>query len=255
MNWINAKSVAAIAVAALVAGTAGYLAQKQKTDQLQTQVDAALGQLEKAKADALAAQQTQAAREQELQTLRSASVELARARNEVAQLRQQRETAARVAAAPAPPAPKPAAPTAFPPGTYLNKEHLSFAGFATPEATIQSLCWAMVNGQTNIVQRIIPADLPQGQDLAANLAAALQNAVPYFQGMQVMAEKVLADDRMELMVKVDSQAPPAGMEGNVPPPFNVLPMVRVNNEWLLGGSPVDYSPDWAKTGQVKTFAQ
>lgn len=253
MSWINAKSVAAIAAAALLAGTAAYLAQKHKTDQLQTQMDAALAQLETAKASAQAARMSQAAREQELQALRSAAVELARSRNEVAQLRQQGETAAKAAASPASPAPGPAAPAAFPPGTYVNKAQLAFAGYATPEATIQSLAWAMANGQTNFVPRIIPADLPQGQQLAQDLQQASQDAAPFFLGMQVMAEKLLADDRVELMVKVDAQAPP-GVEVNLPPPFNILPMVRVDNEWKLGGAPQDYSPDWAKTGQIKMFA-
>jgi hypothetical protein len=252
---MNAKSFAAVAVAALLGAAVGYLAQKQKTDELQTQVAAALGQLEKARAETQAAQQSQAARDQELQSLRSASVELARSRNEIAQLRQQRETAAKPPAAPAGAPAKPAAPAAFPPGIYLKKEQLAFAGFATPEATIQSLAWAALNGQTNFAQRIIPADLPQGQELAANLGAALQSEVPYFQGMQVMAEKVLAEDRVELKVMVDSQAPPAGAEANVPPHLNILPMVRVNNEWLLGGSPQDYTEDWATTGQIKTYAQ
>jgi hypothetical protein len=36
MSWINAKSAAAMAAAALLAGTATYLAQKHKADQLFT---------------------------------------------------------------------------------------------------------------------------------------------------------------------------------------------------------------------------
>jgi len=252
---MNAKSFVAVAVAALLGGAVGYLAEKQKTDELRTQVADSLGRLEKAKADAQADAQSQAAREQELQSLRSAAVELARSRNEIAQLQQQRAAAAKAPTPPSSTPAKAAAPSAFPPGTYVSKEQLAFAGFATPEATIQSLAWATMNGQTNFAQRIIPADLPQGQELATNLGAALQASVPYFQGMQVMAEKVLADDRMEIMVKVDSQAPPAGQEVNLPPPFNILPMVKVNNEWLLGGSPQDYTEDWAKTGQVKTYGQ
>ena len=154
MSWINPKSVAAMAAAALLAGTAVYLAQKHQADQLQTQRDSALAQLETAKAEAQAARQSQAAREQELQTLRSASVELAHSRNVVGRLLQESETAVRAAAAPASLAPKPAAPAAFPPGTYVNKAQLAFAGFATPEATIQSLAWASVNSQTNFVEQI-----------------------------------------------------------------------------------------------------
>ena len=30
-------------------------------------------------------------------------------------------------------------------------------------------------------------------------------------------------------------------------------MVRIADEWKIGASPQDYSPDWAKSGQIKTF--
>lgn len=39
MSWINVKSLAAIAVAALLAGATTYWAQKQKVDRLQSQMD------------------------------------------------------------------------------------------------------------------------------------------------------------------------------------------------------------------------
>jgi multidrug efflux pump subunit AcrA (membrane-fusion protein) len=254
MSWINAKSLAAIAAAALLAGTAGYLAQKQKTDQLQARMDATLAQLEQAKAVNQAAQEALAARDQQLQKLQTATTELARTRNQVAQLQQQRDTAARSAPPPASPAPKPAALAAFPPGTYVNRAQLSFAGYASPEATIQSLAWAAVNGQSNIIPHVIPTDLEGGQELAQALQTALQDAGPAFTGMQILAEKVLADDRLEVLVKLDVQQVPGGSD-NLPPPLNILPMVRVDNEWKLGGNPQNYSENWPTTGQIKTFAQ
>lgn len=254
MSWINAKSLAAIAAAALLAGAAGYLAQKQKTDQLQTRMDAALAQLEQAKAVNQTAQEALAARDQQLQKLQAASTELARARNQIAQFQQQRDTAARSAPPPAGPAPKPAAPAAFPPGTYVGRAQLSFAGYSTPEAVIQSLAWGAVNGQSDIIPHVIPTDLEGGQDLAKALETALQDAGPAFAGMQIMAEKVLDDDRLEVMVKLDMQPVPGG-SADLPPPLNILPMVRVDNEWKLGGSPQNYSENWPNTGQIKTFVQ
>ena len=50
MSWINAKSVTAIVVAAIIAGATGYLTEKQKADRLQAQVAESLAQLEKEKA-------------------------------------------------------------------------------------------------------------------------------------------------------------------------------------------------------------
>jgi hypothetical protein len=255
MSSINAKSLAAIAVAAILAGAAAYLAQKQKVDRLQSQMDDSLAQLQQAKADAQAARQSLAAQDQELQKLRTASTDLARTRNEIAQLRQQRAAAPPAARAPANPAARSTATGAYPPGTYFSREQANFAGFATPEATLQSLAWAGLNGQTNVVPRVVPADLPQAQQLVDELQQSLQVAAPVFQGMQIVAEKTLPDGQIEVLVKIDSQTVPGG-EANAPPPFNIVPMAQVDNEWKITASPIDYSsrPDWANTGQVKTFA-
>jgi hypothetical protein len=258
MSSINGKSLAVVAVAgaALLAGIITFLAQKQKVDLLQAQINDVQTQLEQAKAANQTAQQNLAARDQELHNLLSASTDLARTRNEIAQLRQQRATAASNAPAPANPTARTAAPAAFPPGTYVNRDQLAFAGYATPEATIQSLAWAAVNGQTNIISSAIPTNLPepQGQQLMEELTQALQGAGPILQGMQITAEKTLGDGQMEVLVKIDSQTPPGG-DANGPPPYNIVPMMQVDNEWKIAGSATDYSsvPDWAKTGQIKTF--
>ncbi len=262
MSWINAKSVAAMAAAALLAGTAGYMAQKQKLDQLQAKADAALAQLDEAKAAAQTAQQALAARERQLQDSGSNSLELARARNQITplaqqqqQLQRERDAAVRAAAAAPTAAVRTAAPTAFPPGTYINRTQLSGAGFASPEATIQTLAWAAVNGETNLVAQAVSAAFPQAEQFAAQLQQALLAAAPVFQGVQVMAEKSIADGRVELLVKVDVVVPAGVDPRGLPPNLNVVGLVRENNEWKMGAQPQDYSPDWQKTGQIRTFAQ
>ena len=254
MSWINTKSVAAIAAAALLGGTAGYLAQKQKADQLQAKSEAALAQLEQAKADLKAAQKALAARDQELQKMQTVTVDLARARNQIAQLRQPRQTAAQNASSPANAAAISAARAAFPPGAYVSREQLAFAGYSSPEATMQSLAWAAINGQTNIVENAVSSDMPQSRQFAAQLQMALQSAGPFFKGMQIQSQKALADDSVELKIKVDVQSDPSG-SANLPPPFNLVRLMRVDNEWKINAEPQDYTPDWEKTGQIKTFAQ
>ena len=90
----------------------------------------------------------------------------------------------------------------------MRRDALAFAGYGTPEATIQTLAWAAITGQTNIAANVVPADLPQGELLAQELMGALQAAGPAFSGMQIMAEKTMGDGRLELLVKVDVQQPP-----------------------------------------------
>jgi len=255
MSWINAKSVAAMVAAAIVAGATGYLTEKQKADRLEAQVAAVQAELQQAKADSQTASDALAARDREVQRLQSATSDLAKSRNEIAQLRQRGNTAPPAAVPPTAPAIRTTDTTAYAPGTYIQRSALAFAGYGSPEATIQTLAWAAVHGQTNVAQLVVPADLPEGEQLAASLMGALQAAGPAFSGMQIVAEKTLADDRLEVMVKVDVQAPPGVSPDNLPPPYNVLPMVRIGNEWKLGGAPEDYTPDWPKSGQIKNFTQ
>jgi RNA polymerase sigma factor (sigma-70 family) len=255
MNCINAKSVAAIAVAALVAGATGYLTEKQKADRFEAQAADSLAELQRAKAESQTAQDSLAAREREVQRLQTAASDLAKARNEVAQLRQRETSPRTVAPPPAAATPRSSQTTAYAPGTYVQRGALAFAGYGSPEATIQTMAWAAVNGQTNVAHLVVPADLPQGEQLATNLMGALQSAGPAFAGMQIVAEKTLAEDRMEVLVKVDVQAPPGVSSNELPPPYNVLPMIRVASEWKLAGPPQDYSPDWGNSGQIKSFTQ
>jgi hypothetical protein len=65
---------------------------------------------------------------------------------------------------------------------------------------------------------------------------------PLFKGMQVVARKVLAEDKVELKVKMDVESPPDSKVDM--PPFWIQPMVKVGNEWKLGGSTRDYQSSW-----------
>ena len=69
--------------------------------------------------------------------------------------------------------------------------------------------------------------------------------------MQFVARKALADDRVELKVKMDMAPLPDGPQEQ--PPFMIQPMVKVGNEWKLGGSTRGYNADWENVGQIQIF--
>jgi len=69
--------------------------------------------------------------------------------------------------------------------------------------------------------------------------------------MQIVAKKVLADDRVELKFKNDhdtaiSQLP--GVQHILK--YGVQTMVRVANDWKLDGLPHSYQESWEDDGQV-----
>ena len=71
---------------------------------------------------------------------------------------------------------------------------------------------------------------------------------PLFKGVQILAQKNVSDDRVELKVKYDTDPiPNAPKESSE---FMIQPMVKVGNEWNLGGSTRSYNPQWEQEGNV-----
>jgi len=98
VHWINAKVAAAIAGAALVAGTGTYIGQQKQIDQLRTQNQALEAQQVKLTTDVETAAAASRSNQDELERQRKNSTELLRLRNEVSQLRRDAQEQASAAA-------------------------------------------------------------------------------------------------------------------------------------------------------------
>jgi hypothetical protein len=57
---------------------------------------------------------------------------------------------------------------------------------------------------------------------------------PLFNGLQIVARKELAEDKVEFKVKMD--ADPLPSQKATQPEFLVQPMIKVGEFWKLGGS-------------------
>ncbi len=80
-------------------------------------------------------------------------------------------------------------------------------------------------------------------------------AATVFKGIQIVAKKVVADDKVELKVRVDyDSAAMKNLTSHSPPEYMLQPMVRVGNEWKLGGSTRNHTESWERDGQIQTFA-
>jgi small-conductance mechanosensitive channel len=87
MNWINLKSITAIAVAALAAGTGTHLIQQREANRLRNENQNLVAQQEQSTTDRDTALSAAIANKDELERLRKDQSELLRLRNEVGQLR------------------------------------------------------------------------------------------------------------------------------------------------------------------------
>ena len=258
MNWINAKSAAALVAAALMAGTGTYFVQERRVTDGEARARQMLeqqNQLALARDEALAAARTNT---QDAERARQDASDLARLRNEVTQLRQQ--LAARKTPTPPPVSLPREAPqaVAHPPGSYIPKEQMAHVGFATPEAAIETITFVMMSGtydQVNEAAGNEVADEELKNPKAREEFTERQKKIaPLFQGMQIVAKKILADDKVQLKVKQTYD--PGILELNPNremPEFFIQPMVKVGSEWRLGGSTRDHKEDWETTGQIQTF--
>lgn len=77
---------------------------------------------------------------------------------------------------------------------------------------------------------------------------------PLFKGMQVVARKALADDKVELKYKQDWDAAMAQLNPRMPE-FFVQPMAKVGGARRISGSTRGYQPEWDSDARVQTFIQ
>lgn len=180
---------------------------------------------------------------EELERLRTETGEVHKLRNEVSQLRagakelgqlrtenQKLRTADRQLQA----APKTgvAAPS---PATsqerYYAKEDWAFTGYATPEAALQSVVWAMREGDTRtFLASLAPEEMARvqkewGNKSEAEISADAKRGTDKISNLRILESKTLSDDEVVLNVYA------AGGEDKV----QKISMKRIGGEWKLAG--------------------
>jgi RNA polymerase sigma factor (sigma-70 family) len=255
MSWINAKSFTAIIAAAALAGTGTYYVQKGRENDLQAENQRLTAEQDKLTAEHNADLVSAQAGKEELERLHKDLRDLPRLRNEVAQLKRQRdEVKPALSTQPAKnpglaqlPTPEAGA------GRYLSSDQLANVGHATPEAGLQTITWAMIKGTFDDVNKTVSPEL-LGEELKnpdkarAQFEQSQKKMAPLFKGMQIVARKVLAEDKVELKIKMDADPIPGSKAPT--PPYMVQPMVKVGDEWKLGGSTREHKPKWDEDGQI-----
>jgi hypothetical protein len=136
-------------------------------------------------------------------------------------------------------------------GHHLTKKQMTFAGYATPEAALQSIAWAAINGDGDKVFACfspeMQADISKEPNGRAKFNADIKRHAQQLKSMQIMARKMLADDKAELKIKLDITSP--AKNGKPAPGFRIQPMVKIGAEWKLCGSTRAYTPDWDEGSQ------
>jgi hypothetical protein len=182
-------------------------------------------------------------RNEELERLRTEASEVHKLRNEVSQLRvgvkaveqlrtenqQLRQANQQLQGGPKNGVVTPAAATSQ--EGYYAKENWAFTGYATPEAALQSVIWAMREGDTKtFLAGLAPEEMERvqkewGSKSEAQISADAKRGTDKINSIRILESKALSDDEVVLNVYA------AGGEDKV----RKISMKRVGVEWRLAG--------------------
>jgi hypothetical protein len=171
---------------------------------------------------------------------REETLELARLRNTVRQLRERARTNTVAAATTPTPAPQaePSKPGRKPALATITLASAANVGHASPEATVQSLIWSLrETSLADMAACMTPAarekldlgDPNKSHEKFAAESAQIRNSL---QAMEIIARKQNPDGSFRLGLRVRLE-----QNGEVHEEEAVLPFAQVGNEWLLDQAP------------------
>ena len=152
-------------------------------------------------------------------------------------------------------------PHAQPPhaaGAYILKNQFAFAGYATPEAALESMLWAYLNGDYDMVMSSVgpkdQADLKkQFGGNPKRFKSQMRRESTQFKGAQILARKTVSADKVELKFQI---VEPGGSGGRVTTNCMIQPLVKIGNEWkLVMNESTQYKTNWDQSGEIQTFVQ
>jgi RNA polymerase sigma factor (sigma-70 family) len=144
------------------------------------------------------------------------------------------------------------------PGQYIPVSALSFVGYDSPEAALESFKWAMIKGTLDQANDAIPPDQRDkeiSQKMRDDFAAMQSKLAPKCRGFQIMEKKVLNETNVEFKVRDDMYTSNTdGSDSGLTPLLATVPVLKYGDEWKTGGAQ-SYSPRWETNGDVETFSQ
>ena len=140
-------------------------------------------------------------------------------------------------------------------GTLILKNQLVFAGYKTPEATIESIFWAMMNGNYKVAIASVPKEQSvkvfgenSKQFMSQNQRGELQD----FASLQIIARKNVSADKVELKLQIRDN----DQRNNSDSEPGIVTMTKIGNEWKLDfNAPRGYITNWGNSGDIVTFVQ
>jgi hypothetical protein len=233
MQVFRPKTSAVVLVTVVITGTF-FATQQTQLSRIRNAQRQLVAQHNELRANYAALLTTAEARDAEILRLRVETAGVPALRNQLAQARRQLATALaenQVSSA---------KETTNSMTGYLTSEQLRFAGFGSPENTVQSMRWACLNGDyTNWLATLAPQLQEEELANSQSLQMFQRDSSRNLQGMQILGARTVGSGHTALKVRLDT-------ENSVD--ILIFPMVAVGGGWRLGGEIRPYSEAWDHLG-------
>lgn len=138
-------------------------------------------------------------------------------------------------------------------GSYISQKQLADVGYNTPEAALETVTWAMMTANYDkTVESFAPAmqaEMKKDPNDRKQFESAMKRGAPSFKGMQIVAKKIIAEDKVDLKVLMEGTNARNPSDG-----YRLQMLVKVGNEWKVGGGTRSYNAKWDNGSNIVTYA-
>jgi hypothetical protein len=136
-------------------------------------------------------------------------------------------------------------------GQYIGPTQLVDAGNTTPEAALESIFWATANGDYDaVISSYVPQMRKEAEELEGDktmFSARQKSGFAVFKGLQIVASKTVAADKMELRFFCEFQNQRLG-QTKTNRGDQVLSMVKMAGAWKCVEKTA-YTTNWDEGSQ------
>ena len=131
-------------------------------------------------------------------------------------------------------------------GDFITLDKLKFVGFATPEATVQSVKWMSMNSNLEaVLNTCIPALRTNNHMSAEYFEGSKESTRQSFGGFQVLEKRTMGTNLVEMKIasvelkEVDSEMKRATN-------FGIVTLMRIGGDWKFAKDTRKYGVAWDK---------
>jgi hypothetical protein len=137
-------------------------------------------------------------------------------------------------------------------GQYITAEQLVDAGNTTPEAALESLFWATANGNyDSVIASFVPQVRKEAKGWYGDKTKFVASNFASFKGLQILARKIVADDKVEL--KYHFEKPyhsPGQTTTNTGAVTKIVLLVKMGSAWEFPDNQSrSYETNWDEGSQ------